>query len=130
MMLLLDEQCRFPRATDQTFVAMLVQNHERNANFKKNRFSKDIFHVVHFAGEVEYTVHSFLDKNRETLSNLFVRAIKGSACAHYAGLVADVDDTGTASEWVGWGRGFRSFSRIFQMPTRTQTNTIRFEYPR
>jgi hypothetical protein len=70
MMLLLDEQCRFPRATDQTFVAMLVQNHERNANFKKNRFSKDIFHVVHFAGEVEYT-GTLMESAMDT-SNIFI----------------------------------------------------------
>jgi hypothetical protein len=75
-------------------------------------------------------VHSFLDKNRETLSNLFVRAIKGSACAHYAGLVADVDDTGTASEWMaGWGAGSKFIQPLISN-TVTHANISRVAYHR
>jgi myosin heavy subunit len=93
MMMLLDEECRFPRSSDQSYVTKLVAAHEKHPNFKKHRFNQNMFNVVHFAGEVEYTVNNFLEKNRETLSNLFVRAIKSSTCPYYAGLVADVDDT-------------------------------------
>jgi myosin heavy subunit len=41
----------------------------RNAFFKKNKVRPECFSVAHFAGDVEYTVTGFLEKNRDSLSN-------------------------------------------------------------
>ncbi len=65
---LLDEECRFPRATDVTLVQKLHVNHEKNSLYVKSRIgdSKQ-FGVCHYSGQVSYDVTGFLDKNRDTL---------------------------------------------------------------
>jgi myosin protein heavy chain len=41
----------------------------RNIHFKKNKVRPECFSVSHFAGEVEYSVTGFVDKNRDSLSS-------------------------------------------------------------
>ena len=41
----------------------------RNEFFKKNKVRSELFSVAHFAGDVEYSVTGFLEKNRDSLSN-------------------------------------------------------------
>jgi myosin V len=63
----LDETCRFPQATGATFAEKLygnpeIMNHKR---FTKPKKSQMAFIIDHYAGNVEYQVHHFLDKNKD-----------------------------------------------------------------
>ena len=63
----LDECCRFPSATGTTFAEKLygnpdVMNHKR---FTKPKRSNTAFIIDHYAGDVEYQVDHFLDKNKD-----------------------------------------------------------------
>ncbi|KAI1884833.1 hypothetical protein AGOR_G00213910 [Albula goreensis] len=63
---LLDEESRFPQATDQT----LVDKFEDNLRFKYFWRPKRVelcFGIQHYAGQVLYNVDGFLEKNRDTL---------------------------------------------------------------
>ncbi|GAB2284575.1 hypothetical protein Dimus_019029 [Dionaea muscipula] len=62
---LLDEESNFPKATDLTFTNKLKQHLESNSCFKGRR--DGAFSVRHFAGEVLYDTHGFLEKNRDPL---------------------------------------------------------------
>lgn len=68
MLNLLDEECRFPRATDATFLQKIYTVHDKNPLFAKSRVgdSKQ-FGVSHYSGLVSYDVGGFLDKNRDNL---------------------------------------------------------------
>ena len=66
----LDEECKLPKGSDETFVAKLHELHVKNTNYAmKQRFAKIAFSVIHYAGEVSYTVAGFLEKNRDTVSD-------------------------------------------------------------
>ncbi len=41
--------------------------HGTNPLFKRQRTCEDVFIIRHYAGEVNYQVRSFLDKNRDLL---------------------------------------------------------------
>lgn len=42
-----------------------------NKSFKRpNRFNSTQFIVCHYAGEVEYEINGFIEKNKDTLSDL------------------------------------------------------------
>uniref|UniRef100_A0A668B040 non-specific serine/threonine protein kinase n=1 Tax=Myripristis murdjan TaxID=586833 RepID=A0A668B040_9TELE len=63
---LLDEESRFPQATDQT----LVDKFEDNLRCKYFWIPKRVelcFGIQHYAGKVLYNVNGFLEKNRDTL---------------------------------------------------------------
>ena len=52
---ILDEESRFPQASDVTFVNKVVSNHGKNSNFlkeKKARGHTTKFGITHYAGEV------------------------------------------------------------------------------
>ncbi|KAL6052487.1 unconventional myosin-Ia [Balamuthia mandrillaris] len=70
VMSLLDEECLFPKGTDQSFLEKLNRQCKSNPYFhppsgKAGDF--DTFTLDHYAGKVTYTVGSFLDKNKDTL---------------------------------------------------------------
>jgi len=65
----LDEQCRLPRRTDQTFANAVYDACENNPFFAATQMqkSKGRFSIVHYAGEVEYNSDSFIVKNKDEL---------------------------------------------------------------
>ncbi|XP_038052103.1 myosin-IIIb-like [Patiria miniata] len=67
---ILDEESRFPQATDVTFVSKLISNHGKNSNFLKEKKSRGQtkFGINHYAGELWYDASGFLEKNRDTFS--------------------------------------------------------------
>ena len=66
---LIDEQSKFPKATDVTLVQRLHQQHSKNEDYLKPRSdTSTAFGVNHFAGVVFYDTRGFLEKNRDTAS--------------------------------------------------------------
>lgn len=63
----LDEECKFPKATDITFLNKVNQNFEKHVNFEKLRIVRTTFKIKHYAGIVEYDVTGWLDKNKDEL---------------------------------------------------------------
>ncbi|XP_063309213.1 myosin-IIIa [Pelobates fuscus] len=74
---LLDEEIRFPRATDQT----LVEKFEDNLKSKYFWRPKGVdltFGIHHYAGKVLYNASGFLEKNRDTLPADIVLLLRSS----------------------------------------------------
>ena len=67
---LIDEQSKFPKATDITLVQRLHQQHAAHEDYLKPRSdTSTAFGINHFAGVVYYDTRGFLEKNRDTASN-------------------------------------------------------------
>lgn len=66
---ILDEECRFPQATDLTFLDKLGKNFAKHPHFEIPKMSKNLFAINHYAGQVQYTVDGFLEKNKDSLSD-------------------------------------------------------------
>uniref|UniRef100_A0A4W3IW94 non-specific serine/threonine protein kinase n=1 Tax=Callorhinchus milii TaxID=7868 RepID=A0A4W3IW94_CALMI len=63
---LLDEESRFPQATDQTLVDK-VEDNLRSKYFWRPKGIELCFGIQHYAGKVLYDAYGFLEKNRDTL---------------------------------------------------------------
>jgi len=68
---LLDEECRMPKGTDESWCAKLYDQLSSKATesvFKKPKMNyKSCFNICHYAEEVSYSVETFLEKNRDTI---------------------------------------------------------------
>lgn len=65
---MLDEELRFPRSTDLTFITRMHSLHKLTPQYAEVRKCPTNFVLKHYAGDVEYTGTGFLEKNRDTLS--------------------------------------------------------------
>uniref|UniRef100_A0A672ZI80 Myosin, heavy chain 7B, cardiac muscle, beta a n=1 Tax=Sphaeramia orbicularis TaxID=375764 RepID=A0A672ZI80_9TELE len=85
IMSILEEECMFPKATDNSFKAKLFDNHiGKSPNFQKPRPDKKRkyeahFELVHYAGVVPYNIYGWLDKNKDPLNETVVACFQKSA---------------------------------------------------
>ena len=64
----LDDQCKFPKATDEAFSHKLRETLSGQSHFGVTPRAPGDFIVLHYAGPVQYSSSGFLDKNKDTLN--------------------------------------------------------------
>ncbi|XP_008207626.1 myosin-VIIa [Nasonia vitripennis] len=80
IMSLIDEESIFPKGSDTSLLSKFSLIHGTNNCFKKPKSSLiNEFGINHFAGNVQYHVTGFLDKNRDMFSIDFKQLIAASA---------------------------------------------------
>nr|XP_006825854.1 PREDICTED: myosin-IIIa-like [Saccoglossus kowalevskii] len=77
MLSLLDEESRFPEATEQTLVDKFYKNLSKKYYWKPLQHGLS-FGIYHYAGKVEYIASRFLEKNRDTLAPDIVLLLRSS----------------------------------------------------
>eukprot|EP01126_Amoeba_proteus_P025691 TRINITY_DN25558_c0_g1_i1.p1 TRINITY_DN25558_c0_g1~~TRINITY_DN25558_c0_g1_i1.p1 ORF type:complete len:222 (-),score=51.03 TRINITY_DN25558_c0_g1_i1:111-695(-) len=75
---MLDEECKLPKGTDDALLQRIVKAHQRNPHFQKAAQEIDTFRIGHFAGQVQYHITGFVEKNRDTLQVDLITAMKTS----------------------------------------------------
>ena len=74
----LDETLRLPKGSDSAFLDALAGHAKGNTLFSRNLRNPTKFLVKHFAGDVEYDVTGFLDKNRDALAEDVLNLLRDS----------------------------------------------------
>jgi ankyrin repeat protein len=77
---LLDEQCILPKSTDQKFTRYLYARCDKHARFSASSAQRVdyVFSIEHYAGLVEYTTDSWLEKNKDQLPAASSELLKSS----------------------------------------------------
>ena len=81
---ILEEECMFPKASDDSFKAKLYENHMgKSSHFGKPRPKKDAkfeahFEVHHYAGSVGYNIGGWLNKNKDPINDSVVGVLGAS----------------------------------------------------
>ncbi len=78
---LLDEESRLPSGSDESWMTKLYQSLDKpphNKVFKKPRFGNNKFIVAHYAIDVAYDSEGFIEKNRDTVSDGHLEALKAT----------------------------------------------------
>ncbi|KAJ5381657.1 Myosin type-2 heavy chain 2 [Penicillium cataractarum] len=88
----LDEDCVMPKATDKSFTEKLHSLWDRKTpKYRASRLNQG-FVLTHYAAEVEYTTHDWLEKNKDPMNDNITRLLAGSDDQHVANLFADCAD--------------------------------------
>lgn len=75
---LLDEECRMPKGSDESWCGKLVEKCSKYKHFERPRFGNTAFLVKHFSDTVQYETNGFLEKNRDTVSKELVNVLRDS----------------------------------------------------
>lgn len=68
LLMILDEESSFPKATDGTLVGKFHGSFSKSKDYEKPKGNEDVFSVKHYAGVVRYDAFGFLEKNRDNLA--------------------------------------------------------------
>eukprot|EP00960_Hanusia_phi_P029058 747751-Hanusia_phi.AAC.1 len=126
---LIDDECNVPKGSEEGFLAKLMDMHKSHTHLKPGGSSsdphlkeglqsvgthskygsarvqsaKEAFVISHFAGEVEYTVTLFLEKNRDTINESLKTILKSSQHALIRTIMQEssVDDSEKDSNSAG-----------------------------
>lgn len=100
---ILDEECKFPRATDETLINKLHDNFfKKHAYYDKPRLAQNNFIVRHFAGEVNYYTVGWRDKNKDELPVHLSKCISNSTNMFMA-ILYSIDEEAMQSSGSGGG---------------------------
>ncbi|XP_061077056.1 unconventional myosin-IXAa-like isoform X1 [Conger conger] len=84
---LLDEECNFPQATNQTLLDKFKRQHEGNRYIEFPAVMEPAFIIHHYAGKVKYGVKDFREKNTDHMRPDIVALLKSSKNAFICGLI-------------------------------------------
>uniref|UniRef100_A0A8C7TXE3 Myosin IXAb n=1 Tax=Oncorhynchus mykiss TaxID=8022 RepID=A0A8C7TXE3_ONCMY len=84
---LLDEECNFPQASNQTLLDKFKRQHEGNSYIEFPAVMEPAFIIHHYAGKVKYGVKDFREKNTDHMRPDIVALLKSSKNAFICGLM-------------------------------------------
>ncbi|XP_012548810.1 unconventional myosin-IXAa isoform X1 [Bombyx mori] len=84
---ILDDQCNFPWATNETLLQKFNSVHENNPFYEKPQRREPAFVVRHYAGRVKYQVTAMREKNLDLMRQDIVSVLKNSSLAFVRELV-------------------------------------------
>lgn len=87
LLCLLDDQCNFPGATNETLLQKFNTVHKENKFYKKPQKKEAAFIVEHYAGKVKYQVTDMREKNLDLMRQDIVGVLKNSSMAFVRELV-------------------------------------------
>ncbi|XP_029909492.1 unconventional myosin-IXAb-like isoform X2 [Myripristis murdjan] len=116
---LLDEECNFPQASNQTLLDKFKRQHEGNSYIEFPAVMEPAFIIRHYAGKVKYGVKDFREKNTDHMRPDIVALLKSSKNAFICGLMG-IDPVATF-RWAVLRAYFRALV-AFREAGRRHTN--------
>ncbi|KAK9879186.1 hypothetical protein WA026_004034 [Henosepilachna vigintioctopunctata] len=107
LLCLLDDQCNFPGATNETLLQKFNMVHKDNKFYQKPQKKEGAFIVVHYAGKVKYQVADMREKNLDLMRQDIVGVLKNSSMAFVRELVGA--DPVAVFRWAIVRAFFRSY---------------------
>ncbi|XP_061172961.1 unconventional myosin-IXa-like [Saccostrea echinata] len=78
---LLDEECNFPGATNETLLSKFNHHHKGKTYYQVPNVREESFAILHYAGKVKYLIKDFREKNVDQVRPDIVSVLKSSNLA-------------------------------------------------
>ncbi|XP_034833459.1 unconventional myosin-IXa-like isoform X2 [Maniola hyperantus] len=122
LLCLLDDQCNFPWATNETLLQKFNSVHEENPFYEKPQRREPAFVVRHYAGRVKYQVTAMREKNLDLMRQDIVSVLKNSSLAFVRELVG-VDPV-AVFRWAIVRAFFRGYFAFQEAGRRHRVNRV------
>ncbi|CAH0724960.1 unnamed protein product, partial [Brenthis ino] len=122
LLCLLDDQCNFPWATNETLLQKFNSVHEDNQFYEKPQRREPAFVVKHYAGKVKYQVTAMREKNLDLMRQDIVSVLKNSSLAFVRELVG-VDPV-AVFRWAIVRAFFRGYFAFLEAGRRHRVNRV------
>ncbi|XP_047532847.1 unconventional myosin-IXAa-like isoform X1 [Vanessa atalanta] len=122
LLCLLDDQCNFPWATNETLLQKFNSVHEDNPFYEKPQRREPAFVVRHYAGRVKYQVTAMREKNLDLMRQDIVSVLKNSSLAFVRELVG-VDPV-AVFRWAIVRAFFRGYFAFLEAGRRHRVNRV------
>ncbi|XP_064423644.1 myosin-4 [Latimeria chalumnae] len=134
---ILEEECMFPKASDQSFKNKLYDQHlGKTNNFQKPKPAKGKaeahFSLVHYAGTVDYNVSGWLEKNKDPLNETVVGLYQKSGMKLLSLLYATYSTDAEGGGKKGGkkkGSSFQTVSALFRENLNKLMANLRTTHP-
>ncbi|XP_014857945.1 PREDICTED: myosin-4-like isoform X3 [Poecilia mexicana] len=137
---ILEEECMFPKSSDTSFKNKLYDQHlGKNSCFLKPKAVKGKpeahFTLVHYAGNVDYNISGWLEKNKDPLNESVVQLYQKSSNKTLAMLYASfsgAEDSAAAGSKKGSkkkGASFQTVSALFRENLGKLMTNLRTTHP-
>jgi len=91
---ILDDELRIPQSSDQRLLEKIDQaNKDKKEAFYKDYRKIDTFTIMHFAGDVDYNILGFVEKNKDQSSGNMKAVMQNSNIELVQQLFPDTEDT-------------------------------------
>ncbi|RKO92668.1 P-loop containing nucleoside triphosphate hydrolase protein [Blyttiomyces helicus] len=101
---LLDEETRFPKGTDESWLGKQDTANAKHAYYIKPKMQKGVFGIKHYAGEVLYTVSGFLEKNKDAIQEEIYELVQASKTKYIAKIFPKKEEEEDASKTSRGGK--------------------------
>ncbi|XP_072430500.1 unconventional myosin-Vb isoform X3 [Chiloscyllium punctatum] len=126
---LLDEECKMPKGTDQSWAQKLYDRHSSSLHFQKPRMSNMAFVVIHFADKVEYQCDGFLEKNRDTVHEEQINILKASKYQLVADLFQEEKEPATSNIKTKTSKiSIRPLKPAMKAPNKEHKKTVGLQF--
>ncbi|KAJ1550315.1 cytochrome c oxidase subunit 1, partial [Nowakowskiella sp. JEL0078] len=127
---LLDEETKFPKGTDISWLQKLHSSFAKQTYYVKPRMANNSFGIKHYAGEVQYNVDGFLEKNKDSIQEEFIELIQNSSVPFLSKLFPkQVDDKKGNNLSSAKGSGKVTASGYFKGQLTTLVSTLALTQP-
>ncbi|XP_018086234.1 myosin-4 [Xenopus laevis] len=135
---ILEEQCMFPKSTDNSFKDKLYEQHlGKCKNFEKPKPGKGKaeahFSLVHYAGTVDYNISGWLEKNKDPLNESVIQLFQKSSVKLlsmlYSTFAAADADAGGKGGKKKKGSAFQTVSGLFRENLGKLMSNLRSTHP-
>ena len=130
IMSILDEECLFPKATDQSFIEKLHAQHDgKSSQYSKLKLNPQMFVVTHYAGKVEYDTVAWLDKNKDPINDSVALLFRKSSNELVAKLFEDAIDPEEDKVGRGKANNFITVSQRHKQQLKNLLDTLYQTHP-
>lgn len=130
LLAMLDDECKLPKSSDEKFAGRMYKAFDTHSRFSSTAPQRRDFKfcVHHYAGSVEYSTITFVEKNKDELPKEAYSLLQSSTNTLIASLFTDTDPTITKIDKINYGASKTNSKNIKNGSTISSLSSVGLQF--